>query len=244
MLKPLQAIMPMGQFDGHDTEVASFVGGEVCSLMYVANTVATDKAAYDAFDGYVLASTTQVRPVVTKTFSSAVSLSPSGPMFLADDGIWGYGTLLGSVVGQTVGQTTYGYGQVPSTLLGPSTATGSGKITCWGMPGLYLISLDAVDSTNATASTGLSPINAALTGGDALTFTTSGQLTPVGKKVAGSTYAYGSPQVGHLVDFNTNGSLVNTPNYLVAALNSPSGNMSSVTARSLLYATVWFNPTQ
>jgi hypothetical protein len=238
MLKPLQAIMPMGQFDAADAELASFKGGEVCTLGYVVNTAATDKGAYDVFDGYVDTAGGFKRPVVTKTFSSSSAIG--GPLFLADDGIWGYGTLLGSVVGQTVGQTTYGYGQVPSTLLGPSTAAGSGKITCWGMPGLYLVSLDAVDSANATSSTGLSPVNAALTGGDALTMTIAGLLTPVACPVG--TPADASPQVGHLVDFNTNGSLVNTPNYLVAALNSPSGNMSSVSPRSLLYATIWFSP--
>jgi hypothetical protein len=35
---------------------------------------------------------------------------------------------------------------------------------------------------------------------------------------------------------------VTTPNYLVAALNSPSGNVSSVGPRTFAFAVIYFNP--
>jgi hypothetical protein len=47
---------------------------------------------------------------------------------------------------------------------------------------------------------------------------------------------------GRLVEFNTNQSLVTTPNYLVAALNSPSGSVSSVQPRAFAFATIYFAP--
>ncbi len=60
-------------------------------------------------------------------------------------------------------------------VLGPHTATGSGKITVWHMPGLYSVSLDAADTSS---STGLTTTNATLTVGDALYATSAGLLTP------------------------------------------------------------------
>lgn len=243
MLKLLQpGIQPLGQFDGLDAEVLTFKGGEVCSFTYVqtnaqpgVTTSGLDQAAYDVFDGYVNASGTFKRPAVSKNWNGTV-LNPATtrPLFLADDGISGYGTLLGAVVGGTVGQQINGPNSYTGAVLGPHTSTGSGKTTLWDKPGLYAVSLDAVD----TEANGLVPTNTALTGGDALFITAGGLLCPTGatSKVASS------PQVGHFVEFNTNGSLVTTPNYLVAALNSPSGNVSSVQARAFTFATIYFNP--
>ena len=154
---------------------------------------------------------------------------------LTDDGITGYGTLFGSVVGGVVGQQVNGPTTFTGAVLGPATQTGSGKITCWDKQGLYAVSLDACDTA---VSTGLQPTNTSLDVGAALTFTSAGLLTPT---VGGSGLG-GAPNVARLVEFSTNGSLVTTPNSLVAALNSPSGNVSSVGPRQFSFAVFFFNP--
>ena len=250
-LKLLQpGTQPLGQFDGYDADYLTVKGGEVCTLGSVATfgqpgvtAAGYDKAAYDAFDGYVNPSLVAKRPVVTHTFGSGTtgvlpSVAAQGtnpkPLMLTDDGILGYGTLFGAVVGGTVGQQVNGPLTYTGAVLGPATQTGSGKITGWDKPGLYAVSLDACDTN---ASSGLQPTNTTLDVGAALTFTTSGLLTPV----SGGN-GFGGPTVGRLVEFATNGSLVNTPNTLVAALNSPSGNVSSVGPRSFQFAVFFFNP--
>src|SRR6266705_5516416 len=106
-LKILQAgIQPLGQFDCLDSELTTFKGGEVCTLTAVTYK-GTDKNAADVNDGYT-GGTTKTRPAVTLTL-----VSGHRPLFLADDGTTGYGTLFGQVIGATGGQTTSG------TNLGP-----------------------------------------------------------------------------------------------------------------------------
>ena len=238
-LKLLQpGIQPLGQFDGLDSDVLTMKGGEVVSFCSVTTSgqpgvtqSGLDQAAYDVSDGYVNNSGTFKRPAVTRLWDgSHLTAGTSFPLLLADEGITGYGTLFGSVVGGTIGQVSYGPNStIPSVnVLGPHTATGSGKVTCWDKAGLYAVSLDACDTTN------LAPSNTALNVGSALSFTATGLLTPVANKVSGA------PTVGYLVEFNTNQSLVTTPNYLVAALNSPSGNVSSVGPRAFQFATFYF----
>jgi hypothetical protein len=241
-LKLLQpGVQPFGQFDSVDAETTTFKGGEVCSFTAVATpgqpgvaAAGFDQAAYDAFDGYTNPSGTPKRAAVSKNFNGTVLTNASRPLFLADDGILGYGTLFGAVVGGTVGQQSNGPGMYTGAVLGPHTATGSGKITLWANPGLYAVSLDAVDTT---ASTGLAPTNTTTAVvGAALSYTAAGLLTPYGS----AQQLSGAPTVGHFVEFNTNGALVTTPNYLVAALNSPSGNVSSVGPRTFAFATLYF----
>lgn len=216
-LKLLQpGVQPLGQFDGLDSEVLTLMGGEVVTFKSVLLS-ANDKAAYDSFDGYI---NSQKRTVVTRNLATS-----SRPLMLADDGITGYGTLFGTVVGGTVGQVSTG-----GTVLGPHTATGSGKVTCWDKPGLYAVSLDdACDQ----AATGLVPTNASLDTGAELTFvpsssTVGGKLTPVGSVAA----AGNTTVVGHFVEFETGGSLVTTPNHLVSSLG----------VRSYRFAVFHFNP--
>ncbi len=237
-LKLLQpGIQPLGQFDGYDSDVLTLKGGEVVSFASVTTngqpgvtTSGLDQAAYDVFDGYVNVSGVLKRPAVSRKFDGTTTLGAgSRPLMLSDDGITGYGTLFGSVVGGAVGQQVSG-----GAVLGPHTSTGSGKTTCWDKPGLYAVSLDAVD----TAANGLVPTNTALAVGTALSFTSLGLLTPL----SGGNTLGGGPRVATLVEFNTNGSLVTTPNYLVAALNSPSGNVSSVQPRAFTFATIYFAP--
>lgn len=247
-LKLLQpGVQPLGQFDGYDADFLTVKGGEICTLASVVTfgqpgvtQPGYDKAAYDAFDGYVNPSLVAKRPVVTRSFTGSATALPgatasSRPLMLTDDGILGYGTLFGSVVGGTVGQQVNGPNTFTGAVLGPATQTGSGKITCWEKPGLYAVSLDACDTAY---STGLQPTNTTLDVGAALTFSNTGLLTPnVGGSGLGS-----APVVARLVEFATNGSLVTTPNSLVAALNSPSGNVSSVGPRSFAFAVFYFNP--
>ena len=217
-LKLLQpGVQPLGQFDGLDTEIGTLYGGEVVSFKSVVATSATDKAAYDSFDGYL---NPNKRTVVTRN----ISKDGYTPLMLADDGISGYGTLFGSVVGGTVGQNATG------TVLGPHTTTGSGKVTLWDKPGLYAVSLDAACDQ---AADGLVPTNASLDTGTRLTFvpsssTVGGQLTPLGSTAAASNTRI----VGHFVDFETNGSLVTTPNHLVSSLG----------VKSFRFAIFHFNP--
>jgi len=228
-LKLLQpGTQPLGQFDGYDSEVLTLKGGEVVTLTSTAIPPG-DLAAADSFDGYVQSSG-QKRPVVTKTLDAY-----SRPLMLADDGLSGYGTLFGSVVGGTVGQVVTG-----GAALGPHTSTASGKVTCWDKPGLYAVSLDACDTNS---SNGLQPTNTALNTGARLFYTTAGLLTPqsslapVGSTADGST---GRTVCGRFVSFENNGSLVSTPNRLVAALNSPSGLVSALGPRQFAFATFFF----
>jgi hypothetical protein len=202
---------PIGQFDGLDTEVLTLMGGEVVTFAsVVANT---DKAAFDSFDGYA---NPNKRTVVTRTVGAT-----SRPLMLADEGVTGYGTLFGSVVGGTVGQVTTG-----GVVLGPHTATGSGKVTCWDKPGLYAVSLDGASDSDAAA--GLRPTNASLSAGSPLYVTAAGLLTPTSSRAAGGTTG---TLCGRFVDFDTNGSLVTTSNNMLGAL------------RSFAFATFYFNPT-
>lgn len=217
-----QAGNPLGQYDGLDTEVLTLKGGEVVTFTSVVATNATDKAAADVFDGYV---NPNKRVAVTRNVATTAR-----PLMLSDDGIAGYGTLFGSVVGGTIGLVSTG-----GAVLGPHTATGSGKVTCWHLPGVYAVSLDAVDAVS------LAPSVAGLATGDPLTFvpasTSGGQLTKVGSSAAaGNTVV-----VGRFIDFETNGSLVTTPSSLVGALNPPDGALSAA-SRTFAFMTFYFNP--
>lgn len=206
-LKPLQAILPIGQYDGYDSETNSLLGGEVVTLVNFAfegsEATVTDDAAADAngSDGYV-GTTNKYRPIVTKNLPDG-----SRPVFLADEGISGYGTLFGELVGAVAGKKTTG------SQLGPHSASGSGKVTLW-REGLFAVTLDAVD----TAADGLNPNNATLDVGDPITATDAGLLTPVGSS-AGS-FDSSSLVVARLVEFTSNESLVNTPANLVSS-NGP-----------------------
>jgi hypothetical protein len=203
---------PLGQFDGLDTEVLTLKGGEVVTFTSVLIN-AGDLSSYDVLDGYVNGAVPK-RVVVTNTIGSGAR-----PLMLADDGIVGYGVLFGTVVGGTVGQVITGQTVANGGVLGPHTSTGSGKVTCWEKPGLYAVSLDACD-TNAT--TGLQPTNATLATGSQLNVTSVGLLTPN----TGQT----DTKCGRFVDFDTNGSLVTTPNRLVGAIATHT------------FATFYFNP--
>ena len=224
-LRPLQAGRePLGQFDGLDADLTSFKGGEACTFVASALSAA-DKAAKDASDGYVVIAT-PVRPVV-----ALLSADTARPVMLADEGVTGYGTLFGSVVGGTVGQVVTG-----GASLGPHTATGSGKVTCWDKPGTYAITLDAVDTD---ATNGLVPTNTALTVGSAVhavyTGANKGKLTSV------NGTSHSTAAVGRSIELATDGVLVTTPGSLVTCINSPVG-VSTLAVDPLKVAIIHFNP--
>ena len=215
-------IQPLGQFDGYDSDYLTVLGGEVGTLIGIP-VIGTDRAAKDAdgSDGYVGLPPAHTRPVVTRNL-----VSGNRPLFLIDDGTLNYGTLFGQVIGGIAGQLTSG------VVLGPHTAAASGKLTLWDKPGLYAVTLDAVDTT---AGTGLIPSNGGLSVGDPLFATTAGLLTPD----AASAFEAGLV-VARFIEFTTNRSLVTTPVQLVSALNSPTGS----TGQQLRFyqAIIHFNP--
>ena len=209
-----QAGNALGQFDGYDFELTSFKGGEVVTFKSYP-VGGSDLAAADVFDGYQDFQAQETRTVVTKQVTCLTR-----PLMLADDGVAGYGTLFGSVVGGTAGAVAGG------VVLGPHTATGSGKITCWHLPGVYAVSLDACDTA---AATGLQPTNLTLNAGKALSYEPgTGLLTPAGSPAAGGNLTV----VGNFIEFQSSGSLVTTPSRLV----------SSLSTRSFSYAVFYFNP--
>lgn len=198
-LKPFNHNVTALSFDCLDADLLNIKGGEVVGLTFVTGPQfgGTDKTAADVADGYV-SDAKHTRPAVTKSLTSGMR-----PLFLADDGQAGYGTLFGSVVGGVAGQVVTG-----GAVLGPHSAQASGKLSCWQSPGLFGVTLDAVDQT---ATTGLVQTNATLSGGSALYATANGILTPnVG-------LAFESVVVARFVDFSTNGSRVTTPATLVGA---------------------------
>jgi len=199
---------PYGTLDGLDAQVSSFKGGEVVTLTSVA--LAADISAADsASDGYLLPSSVLKRTVVTKTLASG-----KRPLFLADEGTTYYGTVFGKVVGGTAGK------DVAGSQVGPGTANRSGKITCWDAPGIYAVTLDAVDTN---ASTGLTLTNTSLDAGSPLYATTAGILTP---NAASSFEA--SLVVARFMGFETSGSHVNTQPKFASALNSNKGIREAV----------------
>lgn len=222
-LKPLQSQFPLGQFDALDAITTTVKGGEVVFFDKVVATVATDKAAVDAFDGYA---NPNYRPVVNLANTTGLK-----PLMLADDGVAGYGTLFGTVVGGTVGQVSYGPSSsvTATNLLGPHSATGSGKLTCWAQPGLYAVSLDAV-------SANLQPTLSAVVPGTGLNYSSAGLLTTNAAADKSSTVSMGT-----FVQFTDNGSIVSTPGNLVGTLSTPNGALTS-SLTTLTYAIFWFNP--
>lgn len=180
---------PFGQFDGYDALLTTMLGGEVATLTSYAIT-GSDKHAADINDGYVTNTPQQLRPIVTTTLAGTEL-----PLFLTDDGTTNYGTLFGTLVGGQVGQVVTG-----GTSFGPSTMSGSGKVTLWMNPGLYGVTLDALDAT-LVASTAVSV-------GTQLFFTSAGKVCLTAQKVGSA------PCIGRVVEFSTGDTLVNTPRSL------------------------------
>lgn len=222
---------PLGEFDAKDSDLAAgFLGGEIVTWGNVS-VGTSDKSAADAADGYVNNGTAAAQRIVLTKTTGSVATS----MMIVDDGSAGYGVLFGVVVGGTVGQTSFGPGGgVP---LGPPSYAGSGKLTVWATPGVFGVTLDAVDTT---AATGLVPTNpTTCLPGAKLYVTTGGLLTP-----NSSATSVGTAWAARFIDFETNRALVTTPNRLVAALNSPSSTVSGTLPSQLNQAVISFAPNQ
>jgi len=206
-LKLLQAgIQPIGQFDGYDADYLTIKGGEIGRLFAVPyvypQTSTSDKAAADVYQGTSNNGANRVCVSHTLTATSGTYR----PLFLLDEGTVGYGTMFGTLVGGVVGNVVPNPGNLTgATVLGPSTAYGSGKVTCWDKPGLYAVTLDAVASSVVTS--------AAVNPGDAIYANTNGQLSLTSGEAFDTS---GTPTiVGRFVEFSSNGSFVTTPTMFV-----------------------------
>jgi hypothetical protein len=136
---------PLGQFDLADG--ATPVGGEVATFGAAAGVSAADGWAGLA----TCALGTPAAATAGTDAGGALAGNSDALHGLVDDGATGYGTLFGSVIGGTVGQGT-GFGAsstVGVVVVGPNTATGSGKVTLWDKPGLYGVDDNAWASATA-----------------------------------------------------------------------------------------------
>jgi hypothetical protein len=236
---------PLGQFDGYTgvngagSGVTAFKGGEICTWQQQTFPALGAQDVNDGYTwwggGYGGTPVQKVVPAISMNWSLMYGQSAMhGPYFLSDDGTLGYGTLFGTVVGGAVGSQANGpfVSQVTGSVLGPHTALGSGKVTVWDKQGLYAVTADAVDTT---AVTGLIPSNTNLSVGSPISFTGNGLLTTINNRLSPYT-----PTVARLADFSTNGSYVTTPQSLVAALNSPSGDVTSVSQLTFTQVVFWY----
>ena len=200
MLLPLSpGLMPLGFLDVLDSQLDSLKGGEVMTIGEAARTnSSTETAAADQLDGY-----DYERPIanaerpVTRLATTAVL-----PVFLSDEGLAGYGNLLGQLVGSKTGLVVSG-----GTNAGPHSAAASGKVTLWDKPGVYTITVDAL------AATFVSSLQAGgLTPGSVLGHTSAGLLqhSTANGAVAGTG-------VATFLEFSANDSLVTTRATMVGA---------------------------
>lgn len=208
-LYPLSPGMyPLGEIDMLDTEQTSLLGGEVLTLTSASRTnTSTETAAPDVLDGY----SGDGSGAAQRTVATVATLATQLPVFLADEGSSpDYMTLFGRVVGASAGLVTAG------AVLGPHTTTGSGKVTLWDKPGLYVVTTDAVAADFLSTEQSLSA--AALQPNDVLGFNASGKLAH-----AECTGAVADSGVAHFLEFESGrktNSLVNTPPRLVGATES------------------------
>lgn len=141
-LKLLQpGLRPMGQFDlDDDATKANVTGGE---LMGFAGAFSGQGAAD------IGAGTPEVEVGFVSTAGRAAEESGSNDRllgFLADEGIRGYGTLFGELLGGATGKATSLSG---ATVIGPATHSGSDKVTLHHGPGLYGFSAPVDGTTTA-----------------------------------------------------------------------------------------------
>ena len=209
-LYPLNAnLNPMGRFDILNTDASGILGGEVMTLHNTSITnTSTETAAADVFDGYIATgvdsgTTTRTRVVARVATTSYVGSPYYNVFYLADDGAAGYGVLFGSIIGGNTGMVT-GQGASTATNAGPSSLSGSGKITLWNSPGLYAITLDAVDHANATTAIVLPTTSSGA-------FDTPAPGALLGINATGYLCRYSSgPTVAQFVELSASGGRVQT----------------------------------
>jgi hypothetical protein len=189
-------LRPMGQFDANDSEAVTITGGEVCKLAAQASEVAAGDVGV----------TTPALEVQTAT-SLNTSAQNGQMLFLADEGIAGYGTLFGSMIGAIAGQSTQSGAAGGAVVIGPKTSSGSGKITLFHAAGLYGITAPA----NPASATGGS--SDAFVNSEDLTDLTSYGVGKHLKATAGklqSTTTQHDEIVAHCVGLQNDESLVST----------------------------------
>lgn len=194
---------PLGQFDFLDTDLSNVKGGDFGTWDEASRlNTATEKAAFDARDGYVADQVDAGSPAASRPIlrlADAGAGDNGKAHYLLDDGTAGYGTLFGSVVGLPVGLSTTG------SNLGPHSAAASGKVTAWAQEGMFAVSTDALDAdVLGGANLNDTPLPGELLYRGAAT----GQLTRV--VVSGNKAAL-------FVELGNSGSLVTTPGSLVGA---------------------------
>lgn len=198
-LFPMQpGLMPLGQFDCVDADLALVTGGEVMSLTSKSTSLsASEKAAADALDGYLYDASGPIANRVAARL--ALSADKDSMLALADDGLAGYGTMFGETIGFPAGLSVTG------TNLGPHSAAASGKVTLWDKPGLYEVTVSSLasDFVSTIGFAGLAP-------GASLGFNASSKLAHVACSGAVATSG-----VATFVEFASSGSLVTTPAKLV-----------------------------
>jgi hypothetical protein len=202
LLQP--GVQPLGQFDFLDADLASCEGGMIGTLDEASRAKsASNKGAADAFDGYVadlvdVGTPDASRPILRLADTST---EVNKLFYLLDDGTAGYGTLFGQLIGNPVGQTFTG------SALGPHTASGSGKVTAWDKPGLYGVSLAALDADVVPTSSG-----------NLYDTPLPGELLYRGATTAKLTRSTASgDKMAMFVEVSGNRSLVTTPAKLVGA---------------------------
>ncbi len=198
---------PLGDFDCLDTDQASVLGGEIMVLDEAARSVSlTEKAAADVFDGYIADQISENAGAATRVIARIADTDDeaSEVFYLADEGTSFYGVMLGQVIGNPVGLTTVG------TNVGPHTMSGSGKVTLWDKPGLYAVSLDALDASVIPRTVGSNLWDTPLPG-ELLYRSGAGRLCRVAE------VATGANKIGTFVELTDRGSLVNTPARIVGA---------------------------
>lgn len=176
-----EGVQPLGQYnlDSYDG-YTSVLGGEL--MVLVSNGVGSD--------GYQVIS---ARPARTT--------DSYGPFYLSDDGNYGYGQSFGAVVTKT--STGFAGGLDSAIRLGPASYLATGKVTLWDKPGLYAVTLDALDPT-VTQTTWMGKVpGAKLT----VMADNSGRLT---------TGTQTMPAVATVVHYKVDESLVTTGGAVVA----------------------------
>ena len=188
-------LRPLGQFDLDDPDNGALEGGEYVELAATTGGAGAEGYAADVAQGPAPGGSLGIGAPIASAFQRTVRTA--GRLGgLADDGgevSGGYGTLFGSLIGQTAGQATQVAGAV---VIGPASNRGSGKVTVWAQAGLYGVN-SAADSLGTSTSTLNALVNA--------TAATGALVTTGG----------GGHDVGIYVGRVTDSSLVSTTNTAV-----------------------------
>tara|TARA_B100000579_G_C22821776_1_gene851029 strand:+ start:1080 stop:1832 length:753 start_codon:yes stop_codon:yes gene_type:complete len=170
-LKILQpGLRPIGQFSWDtDDAYTNLSGGEIGQLAVVGGSDQRTAADVGSESPNVEMS------LASGTIGTASAEAPVGPIYICDEGIKGYGTQFGELIGAIAGQATSKSGAV---VIGPNTSNASGKVTAWHQEGLYgLTAGHATDGVGGTTDAWENGITITTTVNAPLTF----GLTTAGK---------------------------------------------------------------